>query len=54
METYDAGLMLAKWLGEGLDNHFTRIVLRTGQSGQVAEEQVIVCTVRNAPSYKIP
>jgi len=42
METDDAGLMLAKWLREDLENHFTRIVLRTGQPGQAPEEQVIV------------
>jgi len=42
METDDAGLMLAKWLREELDNHFTRIVLRTGQPGQAPEEKVIV------------
>jgi response regulator RpfG family c-di-GMP phosphodiesterase len=42
METDDAGLMLAKWLREDLDNHFSRIVLRTGQPGQAPEEQVIV------------
>jgi len=42
METDDAGLMLAKWLREELNNFFTRIVLRTGQPGQAPEEQVIV------------
>jgi response regulator RpfG family c-di-GMP phosphodiesterase len=42
METDDAGLQLAKWLREELNNHFTRIVLRTGQPGQAPEEQVIV------------
>jgi len=42
METDDAGLMLAKWLREDLKNHFTRIVLRTGQPGQAPEEKVIV------------
>ena len=42
METDDAGLKLAKWLREELDNHFTRIVLRTGQPGQAPEEKVIV------------
>ncbi len=42
METDDAGLMLAKWLREELKNHFTRIVLRTGQPGQAPEEKVIV------------
>lgn len=42
METDDAGLLLAKWLREELNNFFTRIVLRTGQPGQAPEEQVIV------------
>ena len=42
METDDAGLLLAKWMREELDNHFTRIVLRTGQPGQAPEEKVIV------------
>ncbi|WP_448548416.1 HD domain-containing phosphohydrolase [Thalassotalea fusca] len=42
METDDAGLNLAKWMREDLNNHFTRIVLRTGQPGQAPEEQVIV------------
>lgn len=42
METDDAGLLLAKWMRQDLDNHFSRIVLRTGQPGQAPEEQVIV------------
>ena len=42
METDDAGLNLAKWMREELNNHFTRIVLRTGQPGQAPEEQVIM------------
>jgi len=42
METDDAGLQLAKWMRDELKNHFTRIVLRTGQPGQAPEEQVIV------------
>lgn len=42
METDDAGLQLAKWMRQDLQNHFTRIVLRTGQPGQAPEEQVIV------------
>lgn len=42
METDDAGLEFARWLRQDLDNHFTRIVLRTGQPGQAPEEQVIV------------
>ncbi|WP_448211343.1 DUF3369 domain-containing protein [Colwellia sp. MEBiC06753] len=42
METDEAGLTLAKWLRQEKNNHFTRIVLRTGQPGQAPEEQVIV------------
>jgi response regulator RpfG family c-di-GMP phosphodiesterase len=42
METDDAGLLLAKWLREDLNNFFSRIVLRTGQPGQAPEERVIV------------
>jgi len=42
METDDAGLLLAKWLREELNDFFTRIVLRTGQPGQAPEEKVIV------------
>lgn len=42
METDDAGLQLAKWIREELNNHFIRIVLRTGQPGQAPEEEVIV------------
>ncbi|MEW6990869.1 HD domain-containing phosphohydrolase [Colwelliaceae bacterium 6441] len=42
METDDAGLQLAKWIRQDLNNKFSRIVLRTGQPGQAPEEQVIV------------
>jgi len=42
METDDAGLLLAKWIRQDLNNKFSRIVLRTGQPGQAPEEQVIV------------
>ena len=42
METDDAGLTLAHWIRKTLNNHFVRIVLRTGQPGQAPEEQVIV------------
>lgn len=41
METDQAGLDLAKYIRTDLDNHFTRIVLRTGQPGQAPEERVI-------------
>lgn len=42
MESDDAGLELARWLRQELNNHFTRIVLRTGQPGQAPEEKVII------------
>lgn len=42
METDDAGLDVARWMRQELGNHFTRIVLRTGQPGQAPEESVIV------------
>jgi response regulator RpfG family c-di-GMP phosphodiesterase len=42
METETAGLELSRWMRQDLKNHFTRIVLRTGQPGQAPEERVIV------------
>lgn len=42
METDDAGLKVAEWMRNTLNNHLTRIVLRTGQPGQAPEESVIV------------
>src|SRR5690554_3987621 len=42
METDDAGLKVAKYIREDLDNHFTRIILRTGQPGQAPERTVII------------
>ncbi|MFZ6754927.1 DUF3369 domain-containing protein [Undibacterium sp. Dicai25W] len=42
METDDAGLEVARWMRQDAGNHFTRIVLRTGQPGQAPEESVIV------------
>ncbi|WP_194755943.1 DUF3369 domain-containing protein [Aliidiomarina indica] len=42
METDDAGLRVAKFIREDLDNHFTRIILRTGQPGQAPERTVII------------
>ncbi|MEO8742777.1 MAG: DUF3369 domain-containing protein [Lysobacteraceae bacterium] len=42
MENETAGLELARWMRQDLSNHFTRIVLRTGQPGQAPEEKVIV------------
>jgi response regulator RpfG family c-di-GMP phosphodiesterase len=41
METEHAGLDLAKYIRSELNNHTTRVVLRTGQPGQAPEEQVI-------------
>ncbi|HLA32898.1 MAG TPA: DUF3369 domain-containing protein [Pseudomonas sp.] len=41
METEHAGLDLARWIREDLDNPNVRIVLRTGQPGQAPEELVI-------------
>jgi CheY-like chemotaxis protein len=38
----EAGLEVARWMRQDLDNQFTRIVLRTGQPGQAPEERVIV------------
>ncbi|MEO1392328.1 MAG: hybrid sensor histidine kinase/response regulator [Cyanobacteria bacterium J06634_5] len=42
MESQDAGLQVAKYIREELENHTVRIVLRTGQPGQVPEESVVV------------
>lgn len=42
METQDAGLQVAKYVREELENKAVRIVLRTGQPGQVPEESVVV------------
>ena len=41
MEQEDSGLQLVKYIRETLSNHFTRIILRTGQPGHLPEEQVI-------------
>ena len=41
MESDAAGLELARYIRDDLGNHFSRIVLRTGQSGQAPEEAVI-------------
>ncbi|HAS46189.1 MAG TPA: hypothetical protein DCS93_37255 [Microscillaceae bacterium] len=41
METNDAGLQTVKHIRETMDNHFVRIILRTGQPGQAPEESVI-------------
>jgi two-component system cell cycle response regulator len=42
MESDDAGLITAKYIREILQNRAIRIILRTGQPGQVPERQVIV------------
>lgn len=42
MESDDAGLLVADWIRKTLNNDKTRIVLRTGQSGNAPEEDVIV------------
>ncbi|MEM9009566.1 MAG: hybrid sensor histidine kinase/response regulator [Cyanobacteria bacterium P01_F01_bin.86] len=42
METQDAGLKVAQYIREELENNTVRIVLRTGQPGQVPEESVVV------------
>ncbi|RDV27572.1 DUF3369 domain-containing protein [Alteromonas aestuariivivens] len=42
MESDDAGLQVAQFIRNELDNHFTRIILRTGQPGQAPEKDVII------------
>lgn len=42
METDDAGLELVRHIRSELHNHYTRLVLRTGQPGQAPEEKVIL------------
>lgn len=42
METDDAGLRLAQWIRQDLNNSFVRIVLRTGQPGKAPEKRVII------------
>ncbi|WP_287832310.1 DUF3369 domain-containing protein, partial [Idiomarina sp.] len=42
MESDDAGLKVARYIREEADNHYTRIILRTGQPGQAPERTVIV------------
>jgi len=42
METDDAGLLVAEFIRNDMDNHFTRIILRTGQPGQAPERDIII------------
>lgn len=42
METNDAGLKLVKYIREVEQNHFVRIILRTGQPGYAPEKEVIL------------
>ncbi len=42
METDDAGLQLVRYIRETLNNHFVRIILRTGQPNKAEREEVIV------------
>ncbi|MDN4501276.1 DUF3369 domain-containing protein [Alteromonadaceae bacterium BrNp21-10] len=42
METDHAGLEVARYIREELHNHYTRIILRTGQPGQAPEKDVII------------
>lgn len=41
METTHAGLDLIKWIRNEHNEHFTRLILRTGQPGEAPEERVI-------------
>ncbi|MBU1229981.1 MAG: DUF3369 domain-containing protein [Proteobacteria bacterium] len=42
MEENDTGLKLVQYIREVMQNHFVRIILRTGQPGQAPEERVII------------
>ncbi|GAB3291075.1 response regulator [Pseudidiomarina andamanensis] len=42
MDTDDAGLQVAKYIRETVDNRTSRIVLRTGQPGQAPERSVVI------------
>jgi response regulator RpfG family c-di-GMP phosphodiesterase len=41
METDHAGLELAQWIRESLNDSYVRLILRTGQPGQAPEREVI-------------
>ena len=42
MEENDTGLQVVKYIRDTLQNHFVRIILRTGQPGEAPEEKTIV------------
>jgi response regulator RpfG family c-di-GMP phosphodiesterase len=42
METEDAGLEVVRYIRDSVNNHMVRIILRTGQPGQVPERDVII------------
>jgi len=42
METNTAGFEVANFVRKKLDNHFTRIILRTGQPADIPEQQVVM------------
>lgn len=42
MEEDDSGLQLVRFIRDELENHFIRIILRTGQPGQAPEKEVII------------
>jgi len=52
METDDAGLNVARYIRDELNNHFVRLVLRTGQPGQAPERRVITDYDINDYKYK--
>ncbi len=42
METDDSGLQVVRYIRRELENHFVRIILRTGQPGKAPEKDVII------------
>ena len=52
MESDHAGLDVVRYIREELNNHFVRIILRTGQPGQAPEHQVITDYDINDYKYK--
>jgi CheY-like chemotaxis protein len=41
MEDSEAGLSVAKYIRNDLNNHYSRVIIRTGQPGLAPEEQII-------------